>query len=58
VVHAVTERRQAEITKIVAAMPDEHRGHMVRALQAFADAAGEPQVDPTPYTSLGLPGWT
>jgi len=58
VVHAVTERRQTEITKIVAAMPDEHRGQMVRALQAFADAAGEAQVDPTAYGSLGLPGWT
>ncbi|MBC3844433.1 MarR family transcriptional regulator [Streptacidiphilus sp. 4-A2] len=58
VVHAVTERRQAEITRIVAAMPPEHRSAMVRALQAFADAAGEVQVDPTAYTVAGLPGWT
>ncbi|MFC1417719.1 MarR family winged helix-turn-helix transcriptional regulator [Streptacidiphilus cavernicola] len=58
VVHAVTERRQAEITQIVAAMPDEHRGTMVAALQAFADAAGETQVDPTTYAGLALPGWT
>ena len=58
VVHAVTERRQAEITEVVAAMPSEHRGAMVQALQAFADAAGEPQVDPTAYAGLLLPGWT
>jgi len=58
VVHAVTERRQAEITKVVAAMPSKHRGAMVQALQAFADAAGESQVDPTAYAGLGLPGWT
>ncbi|QMU74788.1 MarR family transcriptional regulator [Streptacidiphilus sp. PB12-B1b] len=58
VVHAVTERRQAEITRIVATMPHEHRSAMVRALQAFADAAGEAQVDPTAYGSTGLPGWT
>jgi DNA-binding MarR family transcriptional regulator len=58
VVHAVTERRQAEITKIVAAMPHEDRSAMVRALQVFADAAGEAQVDPAAYSSLGLPGGT
>ncbi len=58
VVHAVTERRQAEIAQIVAAMPHEDRGAMVQALQAFADAAGEPQVDPTAYAGLLLPGWT
>lgn len=58
VVHAVTERRQAEITSIVASMPHEDRSAMVRALQAFADAAGEAQVDATAYTASGLPGWT
>ena len=58
VVHQVTERRQAEIAQIVAAMPDKHRDAMVQALQAFADAAGETQVDPTTYTGLALPGWT
>ena len=58
VVHAVTERRRAEIAEIVAAMPHEDRGAMVQALQAFADAAGEPQVDPTAYAGLLLPGWT
>jgi DNA-binding MarR family transcriptional regulator len=58
VVHAVTERRRAEIAEIVAAMPHEDRGAMVQALQAFADAAGELQTDPTAYTGLLLPAWT
>ena len=58
VVHKVTERRQAEISQIVAAMPEEDRDAMVQALQAFADAAGEAQVDPTAYAGLTLPGWT
>jgi DNA-binding MarR family transcriptional regulator len=58
VVRAVTERRQAEITNIVAATPEEHRGTLLQALHAFADAAGQHQVDPTAYTGLALPGWT
>lgn len=57
VVHQVTRRRQKEITRIVEAMPVEHRSAMVEALQAFADAAGEPQVDPGTYGELLLPGW-
>ncbi|QMU74808.1 hypothetical protein GXW83_02485 [Streptacidiphilus sp. PB12-B1b] len=57
VVHKVTERRQTEITKVVAAMPPEHRGAMVQAMQAFADAAGEAQINPTAYAGLALPGW-
>lgn len=57
VVHQVTRRRQEEITRIVGAMPAERRSAMVEALQAFADAAGEPQVDPGTYGELLLPGW-
>jgi DNA-binding MarR family transcriptional regulator len=40
-VAAVTTRRRAEITRIVEAMPTKHRSAMVRALRAFANAAGE-----------------
>ncbi|MEV8566746.1 MarR family transcriptional regulator [Streptomyces sp. NPDC051322] len=58
VVHQVTQRRHQEITRIVRAMPVERRGAMVEALQAFADAAGEPQIDPDAYGGLLLPGWS
>jgi DNA-binding MarR family transcriptional regulator len=57
VVHEATSRRRAEIARIVSAMPPERRGAMVEALQAFADAAGEPQVDPRAYGEVMLPGW-
>jgi DNA-binding MarR family transcriptional regulator len=57
-VREVTERRQAEIARIVGTMAPTHRGAMIRALQAFAEAAGETQVDPAEYANLGLPGWT
>ena len=40
-VAAVTDRRRAEITRIVDAMPARHRSAMVQALRAFATAAGE-----------------
>ncbi len=41
-VRSVTTRRRSRITRIVRAMPEADRGELVRALQAFADAAGEP----------------
>jgi DNA-binding MarR family transcriptional regulator len=42
----VTRRRRAEITTIVQRIPDAHRGAVVAALRAFADAAGEvPEQD-------------
>ena len=46
-VSEVTARRRAEIAAIVAAMPQEGRGDVVAALDAFAHAAGEatPSVD-------------
>lgn len=40
----VTERRRAEIARIVDAMPPGQRRHLVQALQAFAEAGGEPPV--------------
>jgi DNA-binding MarR family transcriptional regulator len=58
VVRQVTERRQAEITRIVSTMPAQGRGAMVEALRAFARAADEEPVDIDTYSGLGLPGWT
>ncbi len=40
-VKAVTRRRRAEISRIVEAIPTRQRPALVRALRAFADAAGE-----------------
>jgi DNA-binding MarR family transcriptional regulator len=40
----VTERRRSEIARIVAAMPAGQRRHLIQALQAFAEAGGEPVV--------------
>jgi DNA-binding MarR family transcriptional regulator len=47
----VTDRRRAEITRIVRRMRPAQRDGLVRALSAFADAAGEP--DSAPASSLG-----
>lgn len=44
IVETVTGRRRAEINRIVTAMPTPHRSELITALQAFADAAGEPQA--------------
>ena len=51
-VRSVTVRRRAEIADIVARVPKTQRRAMVRALQAFGDAAGEPP------DSAWLPGWS
>jgi DNA-binding MarR family transcriptional regulator len=40
----VTDRRRAEIARIVRQMPTDQRGALVTALNAFADAAGEPHA--------------
>jgi DNA-binding MarR family transcriptional regulator len=45
-VGAVTLRRRAEVARIVASMPVSGRPALIRALRAFADAAGEvPEQD-------------
>ncbi|HJQ48128.1 MAG TPA: MarR family transcriptional regulator [Amycolatopsis sp.] len=44
VVHTVTERRRAEITRIVERMPVAARRGLVRALTAFTEAGDEPPV--------------
>jgi DNA-binding MarR family transcriptional regulator len=40
----VTDKRRAEIARIVRNMPTARREDLVAALSAFADAAGEPQA--------------
>jgi DNA-binding MarR family transcriptional regulator len=42
VVFEATERRRAEIARIVAAMPPAQRSRLVRALNAFTEAGEEP----------------
>ncbi len=44
VVRQVTARRRKEIAKIVAKIPEDTRRGMVEALNAFAEAGGEPPV--------------
>ncbi|MGG7569287.1 MarR family winged helix-turn-helix transcriptional regulator [Streptomyces sirii] len=52
VVNEATERRRAEIARIVAAMPATQRVGLVEALQAFTEAGGEPLAH-GPRTSVG-----
>jgi DNA-binding MarR family transcriptional regulator len=49
VVRRATTRRREEIAEIVARMPDRHRRDLVTALEAFADAGGEPPASITPH---------
>jgi len=46
VVRQVTQRRRAEITRIVGRMPATTRRGLVRALAAFAEAGDEPSIEP------------
>jgi DNA-binding MarR family transcriptional regulator len=52
IVDDVTERRRHELAEIIARMPAKRRRQLVRTLDAFADAAGEPPIEP------GALGWT
>lgn len=52
-VESVTDRRRAEIAKIVKAMPSARRGELITALTAFAEAAGEPSAE----AARGHAGW-
>ncbi|GAA1594812.1 MULTISPECIES: MarR family winged helix-turn-helix transcriptional regulator [Kribbella] len=52
-VRKVTRKRQAEIERIVLAMPVGRRRELVRALVAFADAADEPAAVPEAASRLG-----
>ena len=53
IVHHVTARRRSEITGIVTAMPAGQRTGLINALNAFAQAADEPE----PAEPLTLLGW-
>lgn len=53
VVREATERRRAELGRIVAAMPPGQRAGLVRALQMFAEAGGEPLAGRPPVTDVG-----
>lgn len=44
VVNRVMQQRRREISRIVARMPDRHRLELVRALESFSEAGGEPPV--------------
>ncbi|MFD7499896.1 MarR family winged helix-turn-helix transcriptional regulator [Streptomyces sp. NPDC059850] len=48
VVAEVTDRRRQEIAGIVDVMPAGQRRHLIEALQAFAEAGGEPSVEAGP----------
>lgn len=52
-VDGVSGRRRSAIEDIVAAMPVEHRRHLVDALLSFAEAADEPLACPDSATLLG-----
>ncbi len=52
-VRQVTAKRRREIARIVIAMPRTQRNDLIAALQAFADAADEPELRPTVATTLG-----
>jgi len=45
----VTRRRREEIAAIVERMPQTHQRGIVRALNAFSQAGGEPPADASPY---------
>lgn len=51
-VRRVTQRRRAELARVVAAMPADRRAELLAALRAFAVAAGEPEPRPDEVSSL------
>jgi DNA-binding MarR family transcriptional regulator len=53
VVREVTRRRREEIAAIVEQMPPTHQRGLVRALNAFSQAGGEPPADGSPYEASG-----
>lgn len=52
-VRRATERRRAEIARIVAAMPRNQRKSLIKALEAFTEAGDEPLADRKPATDVG-----
>ncbi len=56
VVRNATRRRREEIAAIVERMPATHQRGLVRALNAFSQAGGEPSADVSPYEAADT-GW-
>lgn len=52
-VHQATERRRAEIARIVAAMPAAQRTGLIKALSAFTEAGDEPLAQGPAPTDVG-----
>lgn len=52
-VHQATERRRAEIARIVAAMPAARRTGLIKALSAFTEAGDEPLAQGPTVTDVG-----
>lgn len=52
-VHQATERRRAEIARIVAAMPPDQRAGLIEALRAFSQAGSEPPARSKPPLDVG-----
>ena len=52
-VREVTSRRRADLSRIVAAMPNQERGELIVALISIANAAGEIDVASPSETELG-----
>jgi DNA-binding MarR family transcriptional regulator len=52
-VHQATERRRAEIARIVAAMPAVRRSGLIKALSAFTEAGDEPLAQGPTVTDVG-----
>lgn len=53
VVQDVANARRAEVAQIVRAMPAEQRSDLIKALRAFAEAAGEPEQSAGAMAGLG-----
>jgi DNA-binding MarR family transcriptional regulator len=56
VVREVNARRQADIARIVAAMPGGDQKALIAALRVFTEAAGKDRVAPAVYAAFALPG--
>jgi DNA-binding MarR family transcriptional regulator len=55
VVREVNARCQADIARIVAAMPGDQKA-LIATLRVFTEAAGKDRVAPAAYAAFALPG--
>ncbi|MGW1504357.1 MarR family winged helix-turn-helix transcriptional regulator [Streptomyces mirabilis] len=56
VVREINARRQADIARIVAAMPGGDQKALIATLRVFTEAAGKDRVAPATYAAFALPG--